>query len=188
MGGLAVGRAIFGQVNPSGKLPVTFYRTTEELPPFTDYAMQGRTYRFMEHEPLYPFGYGLSYSTFAYTDLTAETTPDGGCTLRAVVTNMSRRAGTDVAQVYVRLIGAAGRVPNRSLTAFRRVTLEQGQIEEVTFTLPKTAFAEYDALGREVYTAAEAELSLGGGQPDARTVTLTGAAIPTVTIKLGGLQ
>ena len=120
--------------------------------------------------------------------LTAETTPDGGCTLRAVVTNMSRRAGTDVAQVYVRLIGAAGRVPNRSLTAFRRVTLEQGQIEEVTFTLPKTAFAEYDALGREVYTAAEAELSLGGGQPDARTVTLTGAAIPTVTIKLGGLQ
>lgn len=188
MGGLAVGRAIFGQVNPSGKLPVTFYRTTEELPPFTDYAMQGRTYRFMEHEPLYPFGYGLSYSTFAYTDLTAEITPDGGCTLRAVVTNMSRRAGTDVAQVYVRLIGAAGRVPNRSLTAFRRVTLEQGQIEEVTFTLPKTAFAEYDALGREVYTAAEAELSLGGGQPDARTVTLTGAAIPTVTIKLGGLQ
>ena len=148
--------------------------------------MQGRTYRFIEHEPLYPFGYGLSYSTFAYTDLTAETTPDGGCTLRAVVTNMSRRAGTDVAQVYVRLIGAAGRVPSRSLAAFQRVTLEPGQHTEVAFILPKAAFAEYDLQGKEVYTATEAELSLGGGQPDARTAALTGAAVPTVIVKLGG--
>lgn len=188
MGGLAVGKALFGQVNPSGKLPVTFYRTTEELPPFTDYAMQGRTYRFMQTEPLYPFGYGLSYSTFAYTDLTAEPSADGGCTLRAVVTNTSDRAGTDVAQVYVRLIGAAGRVPNRSLAAFRRVTLEPGQSAEVVFILSKSTFAEYDAQGREVYTAAEAELSLGSGQPDPRTAALMGAAVPTVTIKLGGLQ
>lgn len=188
MGGLAAAEVLFDKINPSGKLPVTFYRTTEELPPFTEYAMQGRTYRFMQNEPLYPFGYGLSYTRFAYTGLTAVPAPDGSCTVRATVTNVGTRKGSDVAQVYLRLIGAAGRVPRCSLAAFRRVTLEPGQSTELHFTLPKTAFAEYDTQGREVYTAVEAEISLGGGQPDARTAALTGMVVPTTTVKWGGWQ
>lgn len=150
--------------------------------------MQGRTYRFMQNEPLYPFGYGLSYTRFAYTGLTAVPAPDGSCTVRATVTNVGTRKGSDVAQVYLRLIGAAGRVPRCSLAAFRRVTLEPGQSTELHFTLPRTAFAEYDTQGREVYTAVEAEISLGGGQPDARTAALTGMVVPTTTVKWGGWQ
>lgn len=103
-GGAAIAEILFGGANPEGKLPITFYQTTEELPEFTDYAMKGRTYRYMENEALYPFGYGLSYTTYAYGNLECVKPFDAqdGITLQVTVTNTGDREGTETLQVYVK--------------------------------------------------------------------------------------
>ena len=103
-GGKAIARVLFGDKNPEGKMPVTFYRTLEELPAFTDYSMKDRTYRYMKNEALYPFGFGLSYTTFAYSDIevSSETVGDKGITVRAVLTNTGDREGTETVQIYVK--------------------------------------------------------------------------------------
>ncbi len=98
--GSAIADTLAGVNNPAGRLPVTFYKSVDQLPPFTDYAMKGRTYRYFKGEPLYPFGFGLSYSTFAYSDLNAERTP-AGAEIRATVKNTSTRDGDEVVQLYV---------------------------------------------------------------------------------------
>jgi beta-glucosidase len=150
--GTALAETLAGSSNPAGRLPVTFYRSVEQLPPFTDYAMKGRTYRYFAGEPLFPFGFGLSYSTFAYSGLVAMRTPQGA-SVRVTVRNTSTRDGDEVVQLYVEG-GSTQGAPIRSLRGFQRVHLRAGESREVTFTVA----------GEDVPRAG-VEISVGGGQP-----------------------
>ena len=125
-GGAAIAEILFGGANPEGKLPITFYQTTEELPEFTDYAMKGRTYRYMENEALYPFGYGLSYTTYAYGNLECVKPFDAqdGITLQVTVTNTGDREGTETLQVYVKAKREG--TPNPQLKYVKKITKRKG--------------------------------------------------------------
>lgn len=145
-GGLAVADVLFGDCNPSGKLPVTFYRNTEQLPDFDDYSMKGRTYRYMEEQPLFPFGYGLSYTTFSISDGRVDKAAlKAGEGLRFTVRmkNMGQREGAEVLQVYVRKTGDTDG-PLKSLRGFRRVELKAGEEREVTLELQPETFEFFD--------------------------------------------
>jgi beta-glucosidase len=165
--GTAIAETLAGINNPAGRLPVTFYANAEQLPPFTDYSMQGRTYRYFEGAPLYPFGFGLSYSTFAYSGLVAQRTPKGAL-VRATVQNTSARDGDEVVQLYV-AGGTVPRSPLRSLRGFTRIALRAGERREVRFSLAD-----------EDLPKGAAELSVGGGQP------LPGIAFAHVALPAAG--
>lgn len=137
-GGTALADVLFGDYNPSGKLPLTFYRNVDQLPDFLDYTMKGRTYRYMTEQPLFPFGYGLSYTTF---DITKVKYRKGGVT--CTVTNTGDKAGDEVVQVYLRRQGDTDG-PVKTLRAFRRVHLEPGEKQKVDVPLPATSFEWWD--------------------------------------------
>jgi len=146
--GTAIADVLFGDYNPGGRLPVTFYSGLADLPPFEDYRMSGRTYRFFRGTPLYPFGHGLSYTTFRYKNLhtSAGRLPgDSAITVRVEVTNSGRRAGDEVVQLYIRHLGSAVERPNRDLRGYRRVTLEPGETRTVEFPLAASSLAYWDA-------------------------------------------
>ena len=169
-GGRAVARVLFGETCPEGKLPVTFYRTSEELPAFTDYAMKGRTYRYMTNEALYPFGYGLSYTSFDFDDALLYGTPDGGASVAVTVTNTGSMRGAETVQVYVKspLPGA----PNAQLKGLKKVTLAPGESERVMIDLPPKAFGVYNENGERVIVAGTYDVYVGASGPDARSVAL----------------
>jgi beta-glucosidase len=160
--GTAIAETLAGVNNPAGRLPVTFYRGVDQLPPFTDYAMKGRTYRYFQGEPLYPFGFGLSYSTFAYSGLVAQRTAKGA-EIRATVRNTSSREGHEVVQLYVGG-GPEEGAPIRSLRGFQRIHLRAGESREVRFTL-----------GTDDLPKSAVEVSVGGGQPLAGTPHVRGS-------------
>lgn len=146
-GGTAIAEVLFGAYNPGGRLPVTFYRDVAELPPFDDYRMAGRTYRFFQGTPLYPFGHGLSYTSFRYDRLRMSSdTLRGGdsVTVSVDLTNSGARAGDEVVQLYVRYPHSAVSRPRRDLRGFRRVSLEPGKTRTVTFSLPASALRYWD--------------------------------------------
>jgi beta-glucosidase len=188
--GTAVADVLFGDYNPAGRLPVTFYRSVDQLPDFSDYSMQGRTYRYFKGEPLYPFGYGLSYTSFSYSDLKV---PAGAATNSAVpvqvtVQNTGAREGDEVVELYVRHSSAAGapvngRAPIHALAGFTRVHLRPGEKRVVSFVLSPRALSLVQEDGRRVVEAGRVEIFVGGGQPlDGapvvnRTVALTGKSI-----------
>jgi beta-glucosidase len=159
--GTAIAETLAGTNNPAGRLPVTFYRGMDQLPEFTDYNMKGRTYRYFKGEPLYPFGYGQSYSTFAYSGLSARRTAKGA-EIRATVKNTSSRDGDEVVQLYVSG-GPGDEAPIRSLRGFQRVHLRAGQSQQVTFTL-----------NSDDLPGTKAEISVGGGQPVGTTPHVKG--------------
>ena len=175
-GGLAVARALFGEVNPQGKLPVTFYHSDEDLPSFTDYAMKGRTYRYMEKEALYPFGYGLSYTRFAFKDaaLSAQTAGPDGVDLSVTVRNEGSRAGIETVQVYVKAERPG--TPNAQLKGLAKVDLAPGEERRVTLHLPLEALALCNEEGVCEVLPGDYTLWVGGSQPDARSITLAGQA------------
>lgn len=145
--GLAVADVLFGDYNPAGRLPITFYKSTEELPDIHDYSMDGRTYRYFKGEPLYAFGYGLSYTTFEYgqAKLSATSAKAGrGVTISIPVTNTGSRDGDEVVQVYVKSLDNPD-APIKSLKGFSRVNIAQGQTAQVRITLNSDAFAYYDS-------------------------------------------
>ena len=187
-GGTALADVLFGGFNPSGRLPVTFYRSASQLPPFTDYSMKGRTYRFFEGEPLFPFGYGLSYSTFAYRNLSLPGQAAAGdpVDVSVEVENTGKMAGEDVVELYVKTPGAPP-VPRRSLAAFARVALGAGEKRSVRITLPGRQFSIIGADGRRVVEPGAYEISVGGKQPgfhgplDAATT-----GVVTGSVKIGG--
>jgi beta-glucosidase len=150
--GTAIAETLAGAGNPAGRLPVTFYKSVDQLPPFTDYAMKGRTYRYFKGEPLYAFGFGLSYSTFEYSGLSAKRTPKGA-QIHATVKNTSARDGDEVVQLYVGG-GAGEESPIRSLRGFQRIHLRAGESQQVNFTL-----------GADDLPKSVVEISIGGGQP-----------------------
>ncbi len=160
-GGTALADVLFGDYNPQGKLPVTFYRDDAQLPDFDDYRMEGRTYRYMRTSPLYPFGYGLSYTTFAYG------TPryaDGRVTVD--VTNTGRLSGTEVVQLYLRRPDdIAG--PDKTLRGYERVEIEPGQTKTVVIDMPRDAFEVWDEVSGEMRVLPGAyELLVGSSSAD----------------------
>jgi beta-glucosidase len=146
-GGTAVADVLFGDYNPAGRLPVTFYRSVDDLPDFKDYSMDGRTYRYFEGEVLYPFGYGLSYTTFDYENLILdkdEISPREEVTVSVDVTNTGDRGGEEVVQLYIRDVESAVKRPLKDLRGFKRVWIDAGKTMTVTMTLDPGDLAYYD--------------------------------------------
>lgn len=173
-GGLAIAQLLFGERCPEGKLPVTFYRTVEELPDFTDYSMKGRTYRYMQNEALYPFGYGLSYTSFSYNNvrLDSDAVTEKGINVSAVVENTGRMSGGETVQVYVKICREGA--PNYQLKGIKKVHLAPGERKEVKIHLPKEAFGLYDEDGRLCFHEGKVQIIIGGQAPDPRSEKLTG--------------
>lgn len=174
LGGRAIAHALFGEVNPQGKLPLTFYRSDADLREFTDYSMKGRTYRYIECEPLYPFGYGLSYTKFTFKDaeLSADTVGAEGADVSVTVRNDGSRFGIETAEVYVK--AEAPGTPNAQLKALSKVALAGGEEKRVTLHLPREAFELCDEEGVPRVIPGAYTVWVGGSQPDARSVQLTG--------------
>lgn len=176
-GGAAVTAALFGAVSPAGRLPITFYRSTEELPEFTDYSMRGRTYRFMKNEALYPFGYGLSYTKFAYSDLKLSKTvlkSGEALELSVTVTNTGSMSSDEVVQCYIRDNEAGTEVPNFSLCAFKRKHIKAGQSKTISLTVSPDAMRVVDDKGERYIEPGEFTLWVGPSAPDSRSATLLG--------------
>jgi beta-glucosidase len=166
-GGTAIGRTLAGANNPSGRLPVTFYTGVTELPPFTDYSMKGRTYRYFEGKPLYPFGHGLSYTRFAFTapKLSAAALAAGQpLGVDATVRNEGKVAGDEVVQLYVSFPKLPG-APSRALRGFTRVHLEPGESRPVHFDLDARGLSSVTEAGQRLVQAGDYAIHVGGGQP-----------------------
>ncbi|KCZ55384.1 hypothetical protein HY29_12675 [Hyphomonas beringensis] len=167
--GNAIADLLWGDYSPSGRLPVTFYKSVEDLPDFGDYSMQNRTYKYYEGEPLYPFGYGLSYTSFGYDGLSVPESHDASQPLpvSVTVTNTGDMAGCEVVQAYIQHKKRANAsVPKVELIAFDVVELDPGETRTVTFNLSPDRLGYYDTDGNFVTpTGGEAVISLGGGQP-----------------------
>lgn len=173
MGGLAAAQVLTGEVSPSGKLPVTFYASEKQLPPFEDYSMQGRTYKYMRGTPLYPFGYGLSYASFTYANATLTQLANGDVQAEVCVKNTGRTRADEIAQVYVTLKCDGLTTPSSALAQFARVTLEAGEERCLKLIIDESAFCAVDDNGGSV-PCNEAEVYIGGSQPDERSFELTG--------------
>ncbi len=174
-GGKAVAQLLLGDASPSGKLPLTFYHNDQLslMPDFTDYSMQGRTYRYFEHEPLYPFGYGLTYSDVSVTAASAVQKECGCCVITAEVTNHGTVDTQDVVQVYCQNEGSLNAPRNPRLAAFKRIDCPAGQTVTVRLHVNEKHLAVVDENGEHVMEG-DPVFYVGMGQPDARTEYLTG--------------
>ena len=180
-GGRSIGDIIFGKVNPSGKLPVTFYRNTDDLPDFEDYSMKGRTYRFIETEPLYPFGYGLTYSDVSIDEARIEGDRTSGARISVTVRNDSSMTAAEVVQVYAKS-DDIDEVRNGKLAGFARVTCEADKSVDIVIDIPSENLRVVRQDGSRVLPEGEIKLYVGFGQPDARTEALTGKKSAVLTI------
>lgn len=163
-GGTAVGRVLSGAVNPGGRLPVTFYRSTADLPAFDNYSMQGRTYRYFSGKPVYPFGYGLSYTTFDYAGVAVKPLEKGAVKVSAEVRNTGQRRGDEVVQVYLRFPDAPG-APRIALRAYQRLTLEPGERRALSFVLTPRDLSSVTEAGVTRVASGTYQVIVGGGQP-----------------------
>ncbi len=167
-GGNAVADVLFGDYNPSGRLPITFVKSYDDIPAFSDYTMAGRTYRYMEKKPLYPFGYGLSYTSFAYSKLQLRKktiAPADSVEVSVDVKNTGKLAGDEVVQLYVSALDASVTAPIRHLEGFARIHLKPGRRTRVRFTLTPEQLASYTDDGTPIVEAGRYRISVGGGQP-----------------------
>lgn len=183
LGGLAVAKALFGEFSPAGRLPITFYRSTDELPDFTDYSMKNRTYRYMQQEALYPFGYGLSYTSFRYSDLclSSEQIRSGESICATLtVTNTGTQDSDEVVQCYIRDDEASVDVPNFSLCGFRRIHIKAGESAKVAITIQPEHMRVVDEKGARFIEPGRFTLWLGGSAPDTRSALLNAQAPLTI--------
>ena len=184
-GGQAVGDVLFGKVNPSGKLPVTFVKSIDDLPPYEDYNMTNRTYRFLEKEPLYPFGFGLSYSQFQYGEILSSrnSIKEGkNINLSLDITNLSNIRAEEVVQLYVTKLNRSSTDPKSTLKSFKRISLSPNGTQTVSFDLESKAFSSYDQDGNlkldkgtyevKIASAAPIQTSLDLGSPQWRSVMI----------------
>ncbi len=188
-GGNALADILFGDYNPAGRLPVTYVKSLEQVPEFTNYDMQGRTYRYMTEEPLYPFGYGLSYSDFAYSALTlskSEITTGEELKVSVTVENKSPISGDEVVQLYVKHTEASVPTPIYDLQGFRRITLEAGEKQTVQFTLTPRQMAIFDNHGHCLMEPGKLQIFVGGSQPDPRSIHLTGKTPLSTAVTITG--
>ena len=163
-GGLAVANVLSGRVDAGGRLPLTFYKNVNDLPPFDDYAMAGRTYRYFAGTPVYPFGYGLSFTSFAYSSPAVARTTDGGARVSVEVRNTGTREGTEVAQLYLDFPDAPG-TPRLALRGFQRLSLRPGEVRALTFNLSTRDLSSVTPEGQHVVLAGNYTVSVGSGQP-----------------------
>jgi beta-glucosidase len=183
-GGSAIADVLFGDYNPAGRLPVTFYKDVKDIPPFEDYTMAGRTYRFFDGTPLYPFGHGLSYTTFAYANLrtTAASVPaTGAVTVRVDVTNTGTRAGDEVVQLYAQHMGSKVPRARKELRGYKRVTLQPGVTKTVQLSFPVSSLAYWNAGTRGWIVESEpVKLQVGASSADVRldkTIRVVGGRV-----------
>jgi beta-glucosidase len=165
--GQAIADVLFGDYNPGGKLPVTFYKSVKDLPAFNEYNISNQTYRYFKGEPLYPFGFGLSYTTFAYENLTVSTEVNAGDSVHVSVNvkNTGKVAGDEVAQVYLSNVDKSRSRAVHSLKGFKRIHLKPGESKAVDFVLTPNDFSFFDAKkGRQILPG-KFEVFVGGGQP-----------------------
>ncbi len=185
-GGTAVAQTLSGANDPAGRLPVTFYKSVDQLPPFEDYSMKGRTYRYFTGTPLYPFGYGLSYTSFSYSGLKvpADAVQAGSpSVVEATVTNTGKSAGDEVAQLYLRFPDVPG-APLLALRGFERVHLEPGASTTVHFELKPRDMSMVTAAGEPIVAAGTYTVSVGGGQPNTEAPVATGTLQVEGTVPL----
>src|SRR5690606_23433224 len=190
-GGTALAGVLFGDYNPGGRLPVTFVKSLDQLPPFTDYSMKGRTYRYMQEEPLYPFGYGLSYTTFTYRNLALDKTcfalgQDQTVRITVEVENTGPVAGDEVVQLYLKHIEAVVDTPIWELQGFKRLSLAPGEKQTVEFILQPRQLAVVDETGTFRLEPGKIQIYVGGRQPDARSYALTRTPVLEATLELFG--
>jgi beta-glucosidase len=174
-GGTAVAETLSGKNDPAGRLPVTFYKSVDQLPPFVDYAMKGRTYRYFTGTPLYPFGYGLSYTKFSYSDLSVPTSSVAAgdpVSADVTVTNSGNREGDEVVQLYLKFPNVPG-APLRALRGFERVHLAAGASQKVHFELKNRDLSMVTEVGEPVIAEGDYSIFIGGGQPGTSAQTLT---------------
>jgi len=189
-GGEALADILFGDYNPGGRLPVTFYRSADDLPPFEDYAMEGRTYRYFRGEPLYPFGYGLSYTTFAFHGLHLDRleVPVGEqITISVRVTNTGSRRGDQVVQLYVRHPDASVPRPIHELKGFKRISLDPGECKKLSFTLHSHQLGFHDQSLRYAVQPGPVEVLVGSSAVDlplAGRFQITGRPVEAANTKV----
>lgn len=185
-GGTAVADILFGKCSPSGKLPVTFYKDTAKLPDFTDYSMKGRTYRYLGHESLYPFGYGLTYSTVELSNLQVPSVKQGfgSFDISIEIKNTGEYDIEEVVQCYVKDIESKYAVLNHSLAGFKRVSLKKGESKIVTIKLNKKSFEVVNDDGERLLDSKKFKLFVGVSQPDKRSLELTSVAPLEANIEL----
>lgn len=186
MGGIAAANLLFGKTVPSGKLPVTFYAPTQKLPDFENYSMENRTYRFMEGEALYPFGYGLSYGSFSYRDLWVETgdwDKKEKVKVKVTVKNTSSWDCWETVEIYVKLMGSPLAVPNYSLVQFQKVYLKAGEERALTLEVKTQCFQVVDQSGERKWDNTKTVIYAGTSQPDERSIFLTGQRPLALTVQ-----
>ncbi len=165
-GGKAIAQALFGDYNPAGRLPVTVYKSLSQLPPYESYAMQGHTYRYFTQEPLYKFGHGLSYSSFKYDGLKVRPSSDGGLDVQVRVSNLSKRSGDEVVQVYLTHEKAPFPKPLRELKAFRRIPTISGSSKWIILHIRPKDLGLIDLDGKSVRVPGKVQIWVGGRQPE----------------------
>lgn len=190
-GGSALADVLFGDISPAGRLPVTFPRALSDVPAFEDYAMQGRTYRYLAAEPLFPFGFGLSYTRFEYSQLELSTTEapvsqDLRVEVSVTVTNAGSRASDEVAQLYVKDLESSVAVPHHELRGIERLHLAAGASQRVVFSLSAKSLSLIDNAGNRLLEPGAFRIFVGGSQPDTRSIALLGQAPLSADLTLTG--
>lgn len=180
--GTAIADVLFGDYNPAGRLPVTFYKSDSDLPSFEDYSMNNRTYRYFKGDALFPFGYGLSYSNFSYSDVKIPVTASAGkkITVSAKISNTGKKDGEEVAQLYVSPAGDQKLV--RALKGFQRIFLKAGESKIVQFSLTPQELSVIDDMGKVKPMMGKVSISIGGGQPDLKIKTSSGVVKKDIII------
>ena len=186
-GGKALAEMLFGDFNPAGRLPVTFVRSDEDLPPIEDYSMNGRTYRYLKKPPLYPFGFGLSYTSFDYSGFTIENNAgvrDEQLTASVIVTNAGNLPGSEVVQFYLRRHEAPLPVPNFQLCGFKRIDFAPGEAKKVSLNIPISLLDLVDENGHSRREPGKYTFYAGGQQPDERSKELSGKTVLQIGFSL----
>ncbi len=185
-GGRAVADILFGNVSPSGKLPITFYKDLEDLPEFTDYSMKNRTYRYMEQEALYPFGYGLTYGDTEVKEakVLGEVTKESDIRVEVFLKNEGDTDTDEVVQIYIKDLDSKLAVPNYNLCAFKRISLKAGEEKTVEMTVPNRAMSVVDEEGERHIDSKNFKLFAGFSQPDERSRRLTGKETVEIPLTL----
>ncbi|HWB94879.1 MAG TPA: glycoside hydrolase family 3 C-terminal domain-containing protein, partial [Puia sp.] len=188
-GGNAVADILFGKVSPSGKLPVTFPKSYDQLPPYEDYSMKGRTYRYMKAEPLYPFGFGLSYTRFVYNDIQVskpKIKKSENVIVEVTLTNAGKMASDEVAELYVTHENQGEDAPLFALKGFQRVSLAPGASTRLRFTLTPEQLSLVDARGESSVPAGKIRISVGGSLPTHRSEELGAAHAAETEVEVTG--
>lgn len=183
--GTAVADVLFGDYNPAGRLPITFYKSDKDLPDFTDYSMENRTYRYFKGIPQYPFGFGLSYTKFSYAPLNIPAQLQKGRKLPVSVrvTNVGKRDGEEVVQLYVSHKNSKQKAPIRALKGFQRIYLKSGETKTIQFQLSPEQLSLVNETGQSYQKAGTLVISVGGGQPDVKNTTSGNVVSKTISVR-----